>query len=139
MILIYKNPTPNLKTLHNLQLQIFPSHDVKRILILHRISKFCLPVLSLLMFSKMIGSKFFANIVSESTWLSATSPNTLDEMTCSSPLPFCRASLIHGTNLVIVSFLHSNNSTLRFSTAFTFCTSWPCLWWIIIQIKQNKS
>ena len=31
MILIYKNPTPNIKALHNLQLQIFPSHNFERL------------------------------------------------------------------------------------------------------------
>ena len=40
MILIYKNPTPNLKTLHNLQLQIFPSHDFKRLLNSDRVLEF---------------------------------------------------------------------------------------------------
>ena len=32
MMLIYKNPKPNIKTLHNLQLQIFPPHDIKCLL-----------------------------------------------------------------------------------------------------------
>ena len=40
MMLIYKNPTPNIKTLHNLQLQIFPSHNVKRLLNSDRVLEF---------------------------------------------------------------------------------------------------
>ena len=45
MMLIYKNPTPSIKTLHNLQLQIFPSHDIKRLLTSDRVLEFlCLSV-----------------------------------------------------------------------------------------------